>query len=155
MKMKINYKVLIICVLSVYLIAFIGALFTSPATGSQWYLDNKPSITPPNYIFPIVWNILFFLIALSLYFAWIKSNNKQKGELVGVFGINLMLNVLWSFLFFTLKRPSWAFAELIALEFTIVAMILVTRRIDKKSAWLLVPYLVWVGFAGVLNLAWM
>ena len=152
--MKINVKVLVFSILAVYLIAFVGSLFTSPATGSQWYLDNKPAITPPNYVFPIVWNILFLLIALSLYFAWMKAKRKQKGELVIVFGINLMLNALWTFLFFTLKRPSWAFAELIALEFTIVAMIIVTRRIDKKSAWLLVPYLVWVGFAGVLNLLW-
>jgi len=149
--MKINWKVLIICFVVVYGIAFIGSVFTSGNANTSWYQKIKPAITPPNYVFPIVWNILFFLIALSLYFAWINSKKKQKKIVAFVFGINLLLNVFWSFLFFYLKRPIFSFVELILLEISIIIMIFVTKKIDKKAAWLLVPYLLWVLFAGVLN----
>ncbi len=153
--MKIKYKVLIICLVIVYSIAFIGSLFTSGNTDSEWYISNKPSITPPNYFFPIAWNILFFLIALSLYFVWIKSKKKQKPNIATIFGINLILNVLWSFLFFKLQQPFWAFVDLIALWISICGMVYIAHHIDKKSGWLLVPYLLWVSFAGILNYLWM
>jgi len=152
--MKINFKVLIVCLIIVYSVAFVGSIFTSGNTGSNWYLESKPSITPPNYIFPIVWNILFFMIALSLYFAWIKSDKKQKKKVALVFGANLFLNILWSFLFFSLQEPLWAFFELLLLLASIVLMIYVTWGIEKKSAYLLIPYLLWVSFAGVLNWLW-
>jgi len=152
--MKINYKVLISCLVIVYLIAFIGSLFTSGNTNLEWYINNKPTITPPNYVFPIVWNILFFLIALSLYFAWIKANKEQKKKIAFVFGLNLILNVLWSFLFFKLQQPLWAFVDLLLFLATIILMISVTWEVDRKVSYLLVPYLLWVTFAGVLNWAW-
>lgn len=149
--MKINWKVLIICLITVYGIAFLGSIFTSGNVNTEWYQEIKLAITPPNYVFPIVWNILFFLIALSLYFAWINANKKQKKIVTLVFGINLLLNAFWSFLFFYLKRPIFSFAELILLEISIIIMIFVTKKIDKKAAMLLIPYLLWVSFAGVLN----
>ena len=150
-RVKIHWKVLIICLAIVYGVAFLGSVFTSGNTGSEWYQGIKPAITPPNYIFPIVWNILFFLIALSLYSAWIKAKKKQKKIIALVFGINFFLNALWSYLFFGLKKPNYSFFELIILWFSIISMILITKKIDKKSAWLLIPYLLWVSFAGVLN----
>ena len=152
--MKINFKVLIACLIIVYAVAFIGSLFTSPVTDSAWYLENKPDITPPNFVFPIVWNILFFMIALSLYFVWIKANKKQKKKVSLVFGLNLILNAFWSFLFFSLQKPAWAFFDLLAILATIIWMIYVVHPIEKKAAWLLVPYLAWVSFAGVLNWLW-
>jgi tryptophan-rich sensory protein len=149
---KVNkLKVFVFSLLIVYLTAFIGSFFTSMNTGSQWYQEIKPSITPPNYVFPIVWNILFFLIAVSLYFAWINSDKKQKMKVMIVFGINFVLNILWSVFYFGMQKPNYAFFELIFLWLSIIAMIFVTARISKKSAWLLVPYLLWVSFAGVLN----
>ncbi len=151
---KINYKVLAISFVIVYLIAFVGSLFTFPNTSSEWYENNKPNITPPNYVFPIVWNILFFLIALSLYFAWTNSKKKQKNKIALIFGANLILNALWSFLFFTLQKPILAFVCLIAIWITILVMIYTTYKIDKKAGYILIPYLIWVSFAGVLNLGW-
>lgn len=153
-KMKqVNVKVLILCLLVVYLTAFIGSLFTSPSVNSEWYNSIKPSITPPNWVFPVVWNILFFLIALSLYFAWTskKSSKKTRLKIAVVFGINLALNILWSLLFFTLQNPVIAFCELILLWGSILAMIFITYRIKKISAYLLIPYALWVAFAGILN----
>ena len=151
MKKRINWKILIISLIMVYLVAFIGSLFTSPVTDSAWYESIKPSITPPNWVFPIVWNILFFLIAISLYISWISAKKIEKKKIVLVFGINFILNIFWSVLYFGLKNPSLAFFELIVLWFSILIMILVTCRINKIASYLLVPYFLWVSFAGVLN----
>ncbi|MBU2612518.1 MAG: tryptophan-rich sensory protein [Nanoarchaeota archaeon] len=149
--MKINWKVLIVSLIITFLIGFVGSLFTSPNTGTEWYNSIKPDITPPNFVFPVVWNILFFLIALSLYFAWTSSKKKDKPEIALVFGINFFLNILWSVIFFGLKLPLISFFEIILLLGSILWMILITRKISKISAWLLTPYLIWVAFAGVLN----
>lgn len=150
--MKINWKLLILSFIIVYAAAFIGGLFTSQGTNSSWYQSIKPSLTPPNWVFPIVWNILFFLIALSLYFSLINSKNKSLKLKVGiVFAINLILNILWSVFYFSLKKPLFAFFDLILLWFSIILMILITYRVDKKSSLLLLPYLLWVSFAGILN----
>jgi tryptophan-rich sensory protein len=148
---KVNWKVLIISLVVVYSVALIGGLFTSSNVNTDWYESVKISITPPNWVFPIVWNILFFLIALSLYFAWIKSNKKQKKKIAIVFGINFILNIFWSILFFTMQNPVASFFEILFLLLSIKLMIIVTWRINKISSYLLIPYLLWVAFAGVLN----
>jgi translocator protein len=150
-KRKINWKILILSFVAVYFFAFVGGLFTFQNVTNNWYETIKPAITPPNWIFPIVWNILFFLIALSLYFAWTNSNKKQKLKITILFGINLLLNVLWSLIFFTLKNPLVAFFDLILFWTSIALMIFITWKINKKSAWLLVPYFLWASFAGILN----
>ena len=150
-KRGFNIKVLIICLIIVYLVAFIGGISTSFAVNSDWYQTIKPSITPPNYIFPIVWNILFFMITISLYFAWTNSREKQKRKIAVVFGINFFLNILWNILYFGLKNTRFAFFELIILWISILSMILATWKISRKSSYLLIPYLLWVSFAGILN----
>ncbi|MCW8965097.1 MAG: tryptophan-rich sensory protein [Candidatus Pacearchaeota archaeon] len=149
MKKKINFKVLILSLVIVYSFAFIGSLFTS--IDNSWYDSVRPSITPPSFVFPIVWNILFFLIALSLYIAWINSNKIEKKKVAFVFGTNLVLNAFWSFLYFGLQNPLYAFIDLILIWVSILGMIFVTYKIKKISAYLLIPYLLWVSFAGVLN----
>ena len=146
-KVKINWKILIISFIIVFGIALGGSLFTNADT--EWYKSIKQPITPPNFVFPIVWNILFFLIALSLYFAWTKGKNKNS--IISIFIINLLLNLIWSLLFFTLKNPILAFYELIALWISILGMILITWKETKISSLLLIPYFLWVSFAGILN----
>ncbi len=151
-KCKINWKILIIALFVVYAIGFLGSLFN---TSSNWY--ESPSITPPNFVFPIVWNILFFLIALSFYFAFVnlkkksKNSKKQKKVLILIFGINLILNFLWGVLFFGLKNPTLAFVDLILLWISIGAIFIKTWKIKKLSSWLILPYWLWVSFAGILN----
>ncbi len=151
MKKRVNWRVLISSLIVVYLIAIIGGIFTSSNTNSEWYQSIKPSITPPNYIFPIVWNILFFLIGISIYLSWINAKKNQKSKIILVYGINFFLNILWSFLFFYLKNPRAAFFDLVFLEFSILSLIIVSSKINKKTFWILLPYLLWVSFAGVLN----
>ena len=148
--MKINWKVLIISLVVVYLIAFLGGIFTSKNVSGAWYMENKPGITPPSYIFPIVWNILFFLIAISLYLSWIKAK-KNKKEIAFAFGINLILNFLWSVLFFGYKLIGLALIDLVLIWISILFMIKITWKVDRRAAYLLIPYLLWVSFAGILN----
>lgn len=148
---KTKWKIFVLCLVLSYLVGFLGSLFTSPNTSGDWYSSIKPEITPPSFVFPIVWNILFFLITLSLYFAWINSKKKDKLKLALVFGINFVLNIFWTFLFFSLKELKIAFIEIIVLEISIASMIWVCWKIDRRSSYLLLPYFLWVGFASVLN----
>jgi len=148
---KSNWKVLIVCLVVVYLTAFIGSLFTSQNTNSDWYESIKPKLTPPNWVFPIVWNVLFFLIAMSLYFAWVSGKKTNKKDIVWVFAVNFGLNILWSIFYFGLRNPAASLVVLVLLWVSILLMIHITYGINKKSAYLLLPYLFWVSFAGVLN----
>ena len=142
--------VLAICFLIVIAVASLGSMFTSSAVKSSWYQSIKPSITPPNYVFPIAWTILFLLIAVSMYFAWTNAK-KQKKTVAAVFGINFFLNILWSALYFGMKNPLLAFIEIILLWISILTMIIALWKIDRKSSYLIVPYFLWVSFASVLN----
>jgi tryptophan-rich sensory protein len=146
---KINWKILIFCFLIVFGVAFIGSLFTSQSVNSEWYDSIKPSITSPSFVFPIVWNILFFLIALSLYFVWI--NSKEKKKIILLFGFNFVLNILWSVFYFGLRNPLSAFIVIIFLLISIISLILSSRKINKFAFFSLIPYFVWVSFASVLN----
>ncbi|MCL5730178.1 MAG: tryptophan-rich sensory protein [Candidatus Pacearchaeota archaeon] len=154
---RVNARALILSLLVVYLVAFVGSLFSSNSVNSAWYDSIKPAITPPNWVFPVVWNILFLLIGISLYFLWTAKfrNNKEtkkKRKIVAlVFGINLALNILWSLFFFTLKSPLLSFFEIIILWVSILAIMIFAWKIRRLSAYLLVPYALWVAFAGILN----
>jgi len=152
MKKKVNWKVLVFSFLIVFAIAFSGSLFTAPNTDTEWYNSIRPEITPPNWVFPIVWNILFILIALSLYFSWISAKNKKaKRKIIMVFGINFILNIFWSILYFGLKNPFLALIEIFFLWSSIMLMVYVVYDVNRKAGYLLIPYLLWVSFAIVLN----
>jgi len=151
-KTGINWRVLINSFIIVFLVAGLGSIFTSQNTGSDWYNSIKPTITPPNIVFPIAWSILFFLIALSLYFCRIGSKNKNETSSIAiVFGVNFMLNIIWSILYFGMKNPRLAFFDIILLLASIVSILLLSWKISKKSFWLLMPYFIWVCFASILN----
>jgi benzodiazapine receptor len=151
-KRQVDVKVLVVCLAIVYLVAFAGSLFTSPAVNSSWYETVRPSITPPNWVFPVVWNVLFFLIALSLYFCWTNAKDEKiKKRIAFAFGLNLALNVLWSALYFGMRNPLSSFIEIWLLWLSIIYMLYTAFKIDRKAGWLLVPYLLWVSFAIVLN----
>lgn len=151
---KKNVMLLVICLLISYGVAGIGSLFTVSGVQSAWYQSVKPSITPPDYVFGIVWNVLFLLIALSLFFAWNSAKTREdRKRVICVYAINFVANIFWSILYFGLHQPLWAFIDLLVLGISIVSMMLATWDEDQRVTWLLVPYLLWICFAGVLN--WM
>jgi len=138
---------LIISILICQLAGVFGSFFTSPSIGT-WYADlQKPFFTPPNWVFAPVWITLFTLMGISLYLLWDK---KDKISL-SIFGIQLVLNVLWSLLFFGLQNPFYAFIEIVILWFAILVSIVKFFKIDKKAGLILLPYILWVSIAAALN----
>jgi len=141
---------IIICQLA----GIIGSLFTTSSI-PRWYANtNKPSFNPPNWIFAPVWTTLFLLMGISLYLIWRRSL-KEKGIKIAftVFLFQLVLNMLWSFLFFGLQSPFAAFIEIIFLWITILITIILFFRIYWVAGVMLIPYILWVSFASVLNFA--
>ena len=148
---RINWKIFLSCLVVVYIAAFFGNLLTVQSVSSDWYQSIKPSITPPGWVFPIIWNVIYLFIVVSLYLSWRDSKPKQKKKLALAFGVNLVLGVLWSLFYFWMQNPLLALIDIIPFWISILFMILITKKINKTSAYLLVPYLVWVTFATVLN----
>jgi benzodiazapine receptor len=142
-------KTLIISFLTVIIIAAIGSRFTAT---SGWYQSIKPSITPPNYVFPIAWTILYILIALSIYLSWTSSDKKEKKPLTIWFSINLASNAIWNPIFFGLKMPALAFADIAIILISAIVLIKLTWKINKTASWMLLPYILWLIFATLLNL---
>jgi len=139
---------LIISILLPFVASAIGGFFTATSVSSWYSTLNKPGFNPPNWVFGPVWSILYLLMGISLYLAWLKKSDKYAFL---IFGIQLFLNVLWSVLFFGLRQPLYAFIEIIFLFAAILIMIRYFYRISKEAAYLLLPYILWVGFAAVLN----
>lgn len=149
---KEKLKVLIFCLAIIVIVSVIGSTFTSKSVKSSWYDSIKPNITPPNWVFPVAWTILFILIAISMFFAWTNCKNKKDNRKVGwLFGVNLFLNVLWSFLFFKLQNPIFGFIDIVVLWVSILVLMIGVYKISKTASWLLLPYFLWVSFASIIN----
>lgn len=147
-----NIIKLIISIVICQLAGIVGSLFTVPSIPS-WYASlNKPEFNPPNWIFSPVWITLFLLMGISLYIIWSsKTKISYKKTAFIFFGVQLLLNTLWSIIFFGFQAPFYAFIEIILLWFSILITIIVFYRISRPAAYLLVPYILWVSFAAVLN----
>jgi tryptophan-rich sensory protein len=147
----INYKLLIPCLLVVFSVAFLGSLFTMATVHTNWYTLIKPTVSPPNWVFPVVWSILFMLIAISLYLCMNRKRDRNKKKVLIIFSVNLFLNILWPFLFFYMKNPMLAYFEIIILWFSIILMMFFAYKTSRLAAYLLIPYFFWVSFANALN----
>jgi len=142
-----NLIKLILSILICLSAGFIGSLFTSPAVPT-WYAGlNKPAYNPPDWIFGPVWTALYILMGVAFYLFWKKKARKA----ITIFFIQLALNTLWSILFFGLRSPFLALMDILLLWAFILATILTGRKFSKAASYLLVPYLLWVSYAFVLN----
>jgi len=127
----------------------LGALVTTPAL-RPWYASlSKPRWAPPNWLFAPVWTILYVAMAIAAWLVWQRSGLLQRP--MKLFILQLALNAAWSPIFFGLRAPGPAFAEIVALWLAILATLLEFWGILPPAAWLLAPYFVWVSFAAVLN----
>lgn len=138
-------------------IAFAAGAIGSIATATNvdgWYAAvEKPVFNPPNWVFGPVWTALYFLMGTSLYLVWTAPKDDRKKRAFTLFGVQLMLNTLWSLVFFGLHAP-WAGVGIIAvLLVCIVATIASFWPISRLAAYLLIPYVAWVSFATVLNVS--
>lgn len=126
----------------------VGALFMP----GEWYAAlNKPAWNPPGWIFGPVWTALYAMMAVAAWLVWQRGGFAVQRRPLGLFLAQLALNALWTPLFFGLRQPGVAFAEIILLWLAILATLLAFRPVSRAAAWLLVPYLTWVSFAAVLN----
>jgi len=162
--MKINntFKLIIAIVVS-ELAGIIGSVFTTPSIAGWYSGIVKPALNPPAWVFGPVWTTLFALMGIAAFLVWKKGldrrdvNPHTKGFGVGVkialilFGIQLVLNTLWSIIFFGLHSPGGALVEIVFLWLAILATIIAFAKISKPAAWLLSPYILWVSFAMYLN----
>lgn len=130
----------------------LGSLFTASAIPA-WY-DGlvKPALNPPSWVFGPVWILLYICMGISLWLVW-KSDSPEKKRAIGLFAAQLILNAVWSPVFFGARAIGDALAIIVLLWAAIVLTILVFKKISKPAAWLLAPYLLWVSFALYLNYA--
>ena len=145
-------KKIIIAILICEAAGVIGSFFTTPAI-TTWYSEvRKPTFVPPNWLFAPAWITLFLLMGISAGIIWNRGlENKNIKAALSVFGAQLALNILWSLLFFGLKSPFLAFLEIILLWLAILINIISFCKISKTAGLLLLPYILWVSFAALLN----
>ncbi len=125
----------------------LGSFFTFSAIPTWYATLNKPVFSPPNWVFGPVWTILYLLMGISLYLVWTKK------KVPTVFWIQLVLNALWSIIFFGMRNPLLAMLDILALWVSIFLTIKAFSKINKLASNLLYPYLSWVTFATILNLS--
>ena len=131
-----------------------GSVFTSDGVRDWYPTLEKPSFTPPSWVFAPVWTVLYALMGLSLYLASERRSEEDENlwrASRALFGIQLGLNVLWSYVFFGRRAPGWALVEISFLWVAIVATTLAFFRISRTAGLLLLPYLLWSSFAVMLN----
>lgn len=128
-------------------VGFLGSFFTVSSIPTWYVFLNKPFFSPPNWIFAPVWTILYILMGISLYLIW------QKKRVPNVFWIQLILNAVWSIIFFGMKNPAFAMVDILVLWISIFLTIKTFNKINKLAGKLLIPYIAWVSFASILNLS--
>ncbi len=131
-------------------VAALGALTTQ--LGPWYYALQKPDWQPPDWLFGPAWTLIFALSALAGVLYWRHGTGREdRQQVIAAFALNAFLNTLWSLLFFRLERPDWALYEVGFLWLSIMLLIVLIGRGSRVGAWLLVPYILWVSFAAVLN----
>jgi benzodiazapine receptor len=148
--MDINWPLIIGLIIACNLIGALGALWTSPQ--SSWYENiKKPSFQPPSKIVGPVWTLLFTLMGIALYIVWVSPPSQIKTIAITFFVIQFIFNLLWSYLFFGINNPLWAFIDIMILLVFILITGIYFYQINKYSGYLLIPYVFWVAFASFIN----
>jgi len=130
----------------------IGAIFTTPAIPTWYATLAKPAFNPPAWVFGPVWATLFLLMGIAAFLVWQKGlKKKQVRVALLLFVLQLVLNTLWSIIFFGLRSPGGALVEIVFLWLAIAATTIAFYKISKPAAWLMVPYILWVSFAAFLT----
>ena len=149
---KFNFVAFIINLAIPLSIGAIGAYFTASSVDTWYRTISKPSFNPPNGIFGPVWTSLYIMIGISAYLVWQKrARIEQFPRTVAIYLIQLVLNLMWSFIFFYAHELGMALIEIIMLLIVIIINARVFYKIDKTAGLLFIPYILWVSFATVLT----
>ncbi|MFM9827959.1 MAG: TspO/MBR family protein [Sphingomonas sp.] len=142
---------IVVAAIAASCVAALGATIT--VTDAWYHSLVQPTWAPPDISYGIVWTAIYALIVYAAATAWHAMRHPREAEvLIGLFALNGFLNILWSLLFFRLHRPDWALVEVVIFWGSILGLIVYIRPHSRRAASLLLPYLLWVGFAGYLNL---
>ncbi|MFM8465402.1 MAG: TspO/MBR family protein [Burkholderiaceae bacterium] len=138
--------------IAILLSLLVGGLGGAATDIGPWYFQlQKPSWQPPDWLFGPAWTTIYVLTSIAGVKAWRRADEVQRRYFMGALLLNLVLNLLWSLIFFTSQRPDIALLEVIPLWLSILLMVLLVRGYSPRSAWLMMPYLCWVTFAAYLN----
>lgn len=149
--MKQKWKLLLICIAIPLAVGGLSAWLTR-GSADTFAMLNKPPLSPPGWLFPVVWTILFILMGLASYLILTSEKCRQAiDRALRLYGIQLVVNFFWSIFFFNLSLYLFAFIWLILLWLLILGTIVRFCRISQPAGYLMVPYLLWVTFAGYLN----
>lgn len=129
----------------------LGAAATTPEIDGWYRTIVKPAWNPPDTVFGPVWTALYLMMALAAWLVWKPAGLRAAAASLTLFGVQLVLNIAWSWIFFGMHQPGWAFVEIVALWLAIAVTTRAFFRRSRVAGWLLVPYLAWVSFASVLN----
>ena len=149
--MRINFARLIAAVLICEAAGILGSIFTETGAGSWYSQLIKPEFNPPGWVFAPVWTALYLLMAVSIYLLWGKKGSPDAGRAIAAFSIQLFLNFLWPFLFFGMQSPLLGLVCIALLWAAIIATMYYSWGVFRPAAILLIPYILWVSFAAVLN----
>ncbi len=148
---KVNWKRLILCIAIPLAVGGLSALLTRGGM-DVFKMVKKPPLSPPAWLFPVVWTLLYTLMGIASYLVLESSaDREEKEKALYLYGIQLLVNFFWPVLFFSFQRFGFAFLWLILLWVLILLTLVRFYRIHKTAGYLLIPYLVWVTFAGYLN----
>lgn len=142
---------LVYCVLIPLIVGGVSGYFTTKNIATWYVTLIKPSFNPPNYLFGPVWTTLYILMGFSLFLVLNKAKELDRNKIIGVFSLQLILNFLWSFIFFEFHQLCLACFEIIVMWFSILYMIILFYKTNKWAAFINIPYLLWVSFASVLT----
>lgn len=149
--MKNSFKLITAIAVS-ELAGIVGSIFTISAIPNWYSTLTKPALNPPSWVFGPVWATLYALMGIAAFLVWKKGwGRSDVRKALYVFCLQLVLNTLWSIVFFGLQSPAWAFVNITAMWFAIIWTMILFYRISKPAMWLLVPYILWVSFALYLN----
>jgi len=150
-KLPLSLKI-ILSVVACLLLGGISGIATKSAIMGWYSTLIKPSFNPPNWIFGPAWTLLYILMAIAFALIWNAGTEKKEvKKAMKLFGLQLILNLIWSFLFFTMQNPAIAFIDIVILLIVINSTIRHFAAINKTAGYLLIPYLLWVSFATLLN----
>lgn len=139
-------------VIAILLSLIVGGLGGAATEIGPWYFQlQKPSWQPPDWLFGPAWTTIYILTSIAGVKAWRRADEVQRRYFMGALLLNLVLNLLWSLIFFTSQRPDIALIEVVPLWLSILLMVLLVRSYSPVSALLMLPYLGWVAFAAYLN----
>ncbi|MCE4226021.1 tryptophan-rich sensory protein [Methylobacterium sp. C25] len=146
-----GWAVPLVAALAAVVVAVVGGVAT--VTDDWYHRLRQPSWKPPDWAFGPIWSVIFALTATAGVLAWnADSSPAARGALIAAYGVNGVLNMAWSVIFFRMRRPDLALAEVVLLWLSIVALVFVTGRATPVAAFLNLPYLGWVSIATFLNL---